>query len=357
MLAPFESVSPNSPDSNEASARRYGGEFPTLRRPGIDLGCAILPAVDNGDADRDAADAPRGEQERALAAAIGPLGVWDAGLCYAPARVARAAASELEHAGYGAAWLHEGGGDAFAVAGVLLAATRRLVLGTSIASIWRHEPGQMAAAARTLGEAYPGRFVLGIGPAHEGAGSWHGRRYARPLSDLAEYMDAMEAAPWGGPRPDPPVPRVISALGPRMLDLARRRSRGAIPYLVPVAHTRYARERLGPEPVLAVEQAIVLGETDEDAQALARAHVAGYLGAVNYRNNLLRCGFSEHDVAGEGSDELVQGLVAWGDKTAVAARVREHLDAGADHVCVQPLRDDYVSIPVAELSALAELLG
>jgi probable F420-dependent oxidoreductase len=298
----------------------------------------------------------RAERERELAAAIGTLGVWDAGLNYAPARQARAAAVELEEAGYGAAWLHEGGRDAFAGAAILLAATERLVVGTSIVSIWRHEPGQMANAARTLGEAFPRRFVLGIGPSHPGARSWHGRGYVRPLTDIPEYLDAMDAAFWDGPRPDPPVPRVLAALGPKMLDLARRRSRGAIPYLVPVAHTRFARERLGPDPVLAVHQAVVIGEPAKRASELAHEHLARYLGAENYRNNFLRFGFTERDVAGDGSERLIDAIIAVGDGDDVAARVREHLDAGADHVCVNPLGRALNEVPIARLRELAERL-
>jgi len=297
----------------------------------------------------------RSEREAALAASIGALGVWDAGLCYAPA--ARDAAAELELLGYGAAWLHEGGRDAFVGAAILLAATERLVAGTSIVSIWRHEPGQMAAAARTLGEAFPGRFVLGIGTSHEGSRSWHGRGYARPLTDLPEYLDAMDGAGWGGPRPDPPVPRVLAALGPRMLELARRRSRGAIPYLVPVEHTRRAREILGPDPVLAVHQAFVIDEPAAHAREIAAAHVGRYVEWPNYRRNLIRLGFAEADFAGGGSDRLLDALVAVGDADEVAARVHAHLDAGADHVCVDPLGRASDEVPVESLARLAEAVG
>ena len=288
-----------------------------------------------------------------LAEAIGTLGVWDAGLCFAPADEAREAARAYEDAGYTAAWLHESGGDAFVLAAVLLAATGRLVVGTSIVSIWQHEPARMAAAARTLAEAFPGRFVLGIGNSHHGAASWHGRGYDRPVADLSDYLDAMDAARYQGARPETPVPRMIAALGPRMLELARRRSRGAIPYLVPVEHTRFARATLGPDPVLAVHQAIVLGETDDRSRSLAHTYVARYLMWPNYRNNLLRCGFSADDLAGEGSDELVRALVAWGDADEVDQRIRAHLEAGADHVCVLPLDGLETTVPVAALRELA----
>jgi probable F420-dependent oxidoreductase len=295
----------------------------------------------------------RQKPERALAEAIGTLGVWDAGLCYAPVAIARSAAVELEAAGYRTAWLHEGGRDAFAGAGMLLAATREMVLGTSIVSIWRHEPDRMAAAARTLGEAFPGRFVLGIGVSHEGSRSWQGREYSRPFKELSAYLDEMDGAGWGGPRPDPPVPRMIAALGPRMLELTRRRARGAIPYLVPVEHTAFARQRLGPEPVLAVQQAIVIDEPRARTRELAHAHVERYLPFPNYRNNLLRCGFAEAELEGAGSERLIDALVAMGDADEVAERIRAHLDAGADHVCVNPLRAAFDDIQVGRLQELA----
>jgi probable F420-dependent oxidoreductase len=211
----------------------------------------------------------------------------------------------------------------------------------------------MAAAARTLGEAWPGRFVLGIGTSHQGAASWHGRAYDRPLTDLPEYLDAMDAAPWFGPRPEPPVQRVLAVLAPRMLELAARRSRGVIPYLAPVEHTRLARATLGPGPVLAVAQSVVLGGTHEHGVSRAREFVGRYLDLPNYRNNLLRCGFSEDDLAGGGSDDLVRALVVWGDGPKIAAQIREHLEAGADHVCVEPLRDSR-DVPLAPLLELAQ---
>jgi probable F420-dependent oxidoreductase len=297
-------------------------------------------------------DRRRGERERALAVAIGPLGVWDAGLCSAPAAVIRPAAAELEDAGYGAAWLHEAGRDALVAAAILLAGTRRLVVGTSIVSIWNHEPAQLASAARTLGEAFPGRFVLGVGASHEGVGSWHGRGYDRPLSDLADYLDAMDKARYFAARPEVPVPRVIAALGPQALELARGRSRGAIPYLVPAGYTSLARAALGPEPVLAVHQAIVIGQRPQRAREVAHEHVGRYLAARNYRSNLLRCGFTERDLQGAGSERLIDALVAIGPEEA-AARVQAHLDAGADHVCVNPIARRYAEVPVAHLSELA----
>jgi probable F420-dependent oxidoreductase len=300
---------------------------------------------------RDAAAAPR---EAELAESIGVLGIWDAGICFQPAHNAGPIARELEDAGYGAAWLHEAGQDPFAFAPILLAATTRFAVGTSIVSIWNHEPGRMAGAARTLGDAFPGRFVLGIGTSHQNARSWHGRGYARPVTDMSEYLDAMDRAPWFGPRPEPPVPRMIAALGPKMLDLTRRRTRGAIPYLVPVEHTAFARGRLGVDPILTVHQACVIGQSKAKALELARAHVERYLRTINYPENLRRLGIPEEDLADGGSDALIARLVAMGGPDEVAGRVRAHLAAGADHVCLNPLSDAFPAVPVRELQSVAE---
>jgi probable F420-dependent oxidoreductase len=327
---------------------------PDVRPAGPGERAGRAPARD-GTAGRARPGGPQGERERALAAAIGRVGVWDAGLCAAPAAVIRAAAPELEQAGYGAAWLHEASRDAFVAAAILLAATRRLVVGTSVVLIWRHEPTQAANAARTLGEAFPGRFVLGIGAGHQGARSWHGRAYDRPLRDLAAWLDAMDQARYFAAGPEVPVPRVIGALGPAALELARQRSRGAIPYLVPVCYTSTARTALGRGPVLAIHQAIVLGQRPARARQLAREYVGRYLAARNYRANLLRCGFTDRDLDGGGSDRLIDALVATGADEA-AARVRAHLDAGADHVCVCPLGRRPGEVPAAQLGELAARL-
>ncbi|MFN0096622.1 MAG: TIGR03620 family F420-dependent LLM class oxidoreductase [Dehalococcoidia bacterium] len=297
-----------------------------------------------------------GPREIGLAVALGRLGIWDAGLCFQPAADARRIAAALDDAGVTAAWLHSGGHDPFAFAPVLLQASSRLVVGTSIVSIWRHGPDQMANAARTIGEAFPGRFVLGIGTSHQGARSWAGRGYEKPLQDLSDYLDAMDQAPWNGPRPEPPVPRMIAALGPKMLDLTRRRSRGAIPYLVPVEYTAFARERLGPEPVLAIHQAAVIGESEAKSRELAREHVAAYLQTTNYPNNLRRLGWSEADLEAGGSDRLIDALVVRGDAEVVAGRVRAHLAAGADHVCVNPLSPRFPEVPLPDLADLSARL-
>lgn len=289
---------------------------------------------------------------------VGRVGVWTFQLEQHPAARAQAAAAEIEQLGYGALWIPEAmGREAFTHAGLLLAATRRLPVATGIANIWARDPMAMAAAQRTLTEAYPRRFLLGLGVSHaplvEGV---RGHRYARPLSTMRTYLDAMDAAPYtAAPPPVEPV-RVIGALAPKMLRLSAERAAGAHPYFVPPEHTRRAREILGPGPLLAPEQAAVLETDARAARTIARGHMALYLTLPNYRNNLLRLGFAESDLDGGGSDRLVDAIVVWGDEDAIAGRVREHHAAGADHVCVQVLDPDPRALPLAQWRRLAPVL-
>ena len=289
---------------------------------------------------------------------VGRVGVWTFQLEQHPAARAQAAAAEIEQLGYGALWIPEAmGREAFTHAGLLLAATRRLPVATGIANIWARDPMAMAAAQRTLTEAYPRRFLLGLGVSHaplvEGV---RGHRYARPLSTMRTYLDAMDAAPYtAAPPPVEPV-RVIGALAPKMLRLSAERAAGAHPYFVPPEHTRRAREILGPGPLLAPEQAAVLETDARAARTIARGQMALYLTLPNYRNNLLRLGFAESDLDGGGSDRLVDAIVVWGDEDAIAGRVREHHAAGADHVCVQVLDPDPRALPLAQWRRLAPVL-
>jgi probable F420-dependent oxidoreductase len=238
-----------------------------------------------------------------------------------------AAAAEFERLGCGTLWFPESPAS-FDVARALLEGTSRMVVATGIVSIWKHPPAESAAAYHALSVTHPGRFLLGLGVSHAFLADG---QYRRPLTKMREYLDALDAA-------DPPVPvagRVLAALGPRMLELARDRAAGAHPYLVTPEHTRLARETLGPDRLLATEQAVVLEPDPERARALARQHLTIYLQAPNYTNSWLRLGFTEDDFAGGGSDRLVDALVAWGDAGTIRERVARHHDAGADHVCVQ----------------------
>jgi probable F420-dependent oxidoreductase len=254
---------------------------------------------------------------------LGRVGVWSRALRYNPDRAAAAdAVAELEALGYGAAWLPDTGGDVLEDVAEVLEATSSIAVATGILNIWMHLPEYVARGCAALHRDHPGRFVLGLGASH---GTVVGERYARPLSTMRAYLDELDAA-------DPPLApdrRVLAALGPKMLELARDRAAGAHPYLVTPEHTRRARELLGPDRVLAVEQSVDLDGGLEEA----RAFVADYLRLPNYVSNLKRLGYGEDDL--RGSDRLARDLVAFGSEEAIAARVGEHFEAGADHVCVQ----------------------
>jgi probable F420-dependent oxidoreductase len=213
-----------------------------------------------------------------------------------------------------------------------------------------------ANGARALADAYPGRFVLGIGVSHAPAVAVRGASYGKPVTAMRAYLDAMAEAQYRPPPPPEDAPVLLAALGPRMLELARDRTRGAHPYFVPVEHTVRAREILGAGSLLAPEQAVVLETDPARAREVAREHVRVYLALDNYRRSLLRLGFGEDDVAGDGSDRLVDAVVAWGDVEAVASRVRAHLEAGADHVCVQVLGAPPGELPLPALRELAPAL-
>ena len=288
---------------------------------------------------------------------IGRVGIWTF-LDLQPAARAQEAAAELESLGYGALWIPEAiGREAFTHAALLLAGTRRLVVATGIANVWARDAMTMAAAEKTLGEAYTGRFLLGLGVSHaplvEGV---RGHRYEKPLSFMRRYLDAMDAAPFIAAPPSQPPRRVIGALAPKMLALAAERTAGAHPYFVPPEHTARARAIMGAGPLLAPEQALVLETDPEKARAIARAHMAIYLGLPNYARNLHALGFADDDLRDGGSDRLVDAIVAWGDVGALRERVRAHHAAGADHVCIQVLSADPRTLPVAEWRELAPAL-
>src|SRR6266566_9573034 len=197
---------------------------------------------------------------RHLTAKMGRVGVWSFALQRLAAADEQAAAREIESLGFRATWLPEslGSKEIFAHAGILLAGTERLVIASGIANIYARDPMAMANGARALGEAYPGRFVLGIGVSHAPSVQTRGSMYGKPVETMRTYLEAMLTAQYAAPEPDPPVPLVLGALGPRMLALAAERADGAHPYFVPVEHTVEARKHLGPEPFLGVEQAAVL---------------------------------------------------------------------------------------------------
>jgi probable F420-dependent oxidoreductase len=285
---------------------------------------------------------------------LGPIGIWSAALRYGDRGEAGAAARELEELGFGTLWVPGGaGGDIFSAVGALLEATTRVTVATGIVNLWMHTAAETAAEHARLTRAHPDRFLLGLGVSHAPlVDAQAPGRYRAPLAAMSQYLDELDAAV-------PPVPtpeRALAALGPRMLGMARDRSRGAHPYLVTPDHTHQARAVLGDGPLLAPEQAVVLDADATTAREVARAHLAIYLGLPNYVNNLRRLGFDEPDVQDGGSDRLVDGLVAWGDETAIAQRVADHRAAGADHVCLQVLSTDLRALNRPAWRALAGAL-
>jgi len=263
---------------------------------------------------------------------LGRVGIWSREMRFHADRGDAAdAAAELEDLGYGALWIPDVGGHVLGAAAELLTATRSVPVATGILNIWMHDAAAITAGVAALDAAHGVRFLLGLGASHapvvdaEAPG-----RYRRPYSTMVGYLDELDAQP----APLPPSRRLLAALGPRMLELARERSGGAHPYLVTPAHTQLARELLGPDRLLAPELSVVLEPDPAVARERAREFVSHYLELPNYVNNLRRLGFDDADVTPPGSDRLASSLVAAGDADTIALRVGEHLDAGADHVAV-----------------------
>ncbi|MEU1004620.1 LLM class F420-dependent oxidoreductase [Streptomyces tibetensis] len=257
---------------------------------------------------------------------LGRYGIWSVGLrSEDPDRRGELAeaAAELEELGYGALWL--GGNSSAANAAPLIEATSKVKVGTSIQSIWQHEPDASASAFADLEASHLGRFLLGLGVSH----AKRVEQYARPYSALVDHLDGLDAA--GVPEDR----RLLAALGPKSLRLARDRAAGSIPYLVTPEHTAHAREILGEGPLLAPELGVVPETDPARARALAREFLEIYLPLPNYTNNFLRHGFTEDDLKDGGSDRLVDALFAWGDDTAIRAKIDAFFEAGADHVALQ----------------------
>jgi probable F420-dependent oxidoreductase len=288
---------------------------------------------------------------------LGRLGVWTWLDGLGPAE-AVAFARDLEALGYSTLWLPEAiGRDPFATIGFLGGQSERLVFATGIANLYARDAVATKALANTLGNLTGGRFVLGLGVSHAHLVSGvRGHAYGKPISTMRAYLEAMEKALYRAPGPPTPVPVLLAALRPKMLALAAERAQGAHPYLVPPEHTARAREILGREAVLAPEQKVLLQTDPAKARAVARQAIAIYLGLPNYQNNLKWLGYVDRDFADGGSDRLVDALVAWGDEDAIRARIQAHYDAGADHVCIQPIDPDGKPVPhrrVLELLAPA----
>jgi probable F420-dependent oxidoreductase len=289
---------------------------------------------------------------------LGKLGLWTFQLDLQPMARAREAVAELEALGFGAIWVPEAvGREPFANCSLLLSAGERIVLATGIASIHARTAMTMQAGWKTVTEAFPERFLLGLGVSHqpmvEGV---HGHAYDKPYSTMVQYLDAMDRGLFFANGPTTPLRRALAALGPRMLRLSAERGEGAHPYFVPVEHTAEARSVLGAGPLLAPEQAVVFETDPTVARQVARRFMSTYLGLPNYTNNLKRLGWTDADIADGGSDRLVDAIVAWGSLDAIADRVRAHLAAGADHVCVQVIPRDQADLPMQQWRELATII-
>jgi probable F420-dependent oxidoreductase len=248
---------------------------------------------------------------------------------------------ELEALGYTTFWI--GSSPSLAQARQFLERSSTLTIATGILNVWQHEPAAVAAQHAELARDFPDRFMLGIGIGHPEATA----EYQAPLAKMIGFFDGLDAAPQPVPREE----RIAAALGPKMLTLAAERSLGAHPYFVPVEHTRFAREQLGPGPLIATEVAVVVDTDDDRARAAARAYAKLYLGASNYVRNLERLGYTEADIGSGGSDRLIDAVVPHGTPEQIAEVVRAHLDAGADHVCLQPV--GHGEAPMEDYRALA----
>lgn len=285
---------------------------------------------------------------------LGRLGVWCTTDRMTTAEATRFARL-VEQLGYGALWLPETTGrDPFAHIGHLAASTPRLTFATGIANIHHRHPGAMIQAATTLAEQSEDRFLLGLGVSHapmvEGI---RGLDFSKPVATMRRYLEAMAASPYSAVAPRRPVPRLVGALGPKMIALSGECADGIHPYWTTPAHTRAARDILGADKLICVEQKVVL-TTDADAfRRTTSKALRAYVGLPNYRNNWLRLGFSDEEID-RLDDRFLDALVAWGDADRVRDRIEAHLAAGADHVCIQPMTPDHPLRPDEDaLHALA----
>lgn len=290
---------------------------------------------------------------------IGKVGIWQGMLDRHPTSAVKETVAEVEAMGWPCLWRPEAiGRDPFVSAAVMLEATTNLKIATGIAQISARHPMTAVACQKTLAEAYDNRFVLGLGVSHQPfVEGIHGLSYAKPYSQMVDYLDKMSQAQFMALEHDMPPPTIIAALGPKMLKLAADKADGAHPYFVPPEHTAYAREIMGPDALLAPEQKVVFESDPAKARELARSGMGFYMDLPNYMNNLRRHGFSDEDIE-QCSDKLVDGVVAWGSLDDILARIRQHHDAGADHVAIQVITGEGFGgrLPMDEWRQLAEAL-
>lgn len=286
---------------------------------------------------------------------LGRIGLWTADFDLQPMSAAQEGIAQVEEMGFSTVWVPEAVlREPFASTSLLLSATKSMVLATGIASLHARTAQTMQAGWKTVTEAFPERFLLGIGVSHapmvQGV---HKATYDKPYSTMVEYLNAMDSGVYFSPQPTTTPHRVLAALGPKMLKLAAERAEGAHPYFTPVEHTAFARETMGAGPLLAPELAVVLNEEPSVAREIASKYMTTYTRLPNYANNLKRFGFTDDDITGH-SDRLVDAIVPCGSIDVIVARIREHLDAGADHVCVQVLTGTPGVLPMKQWQELAD---
>lgn len=271
---------------------------------------------------------------------LNKLGVWS-GIDILSAADAASFARRVEAWGYGALWIPEAiGREVFSASAWLLANTGKLIVASGIANIYARDPLSSASAQKGLSEQSGDRFLLGLGVSHiPFVQDLRQHEYGKPVATMRAYLQGMAAAPYKSVPPASTPRTVLAALGPKMLELSAELADGAHPYNVPPEHTRQAREILGAGKLLCVELGAILETDPAKARSLARQFLTLYMGLPNYVNNWRRLGFSDSDFAGGGSDRLIDAVIAWGDESAIRARIEEHLQAGADHVCVQAISD------------------
>ena len=272
---------------------------------------------------------------------LSKLGVWFFTDTMA-APMAADTAKRIEDLGFSALWIPETvGRNPFVHAAWLLANTSSLVIATGIANIYHREPGVTLAAQNTLAEQSNKRFLLGLGVSHKPlVEGLRGLTYGPPVATMRDYLDKRATSPYTGPPPKDKPPTVIAALGTKMLELASEKCDGAHPYFTSPSHTKMARDAMGPDSLLCVEQKVIFETDPTKARDIARKAAQTYQRLPNYRNNWLRMGLGEDDVDGDGSDTFIDATFAWGEIDAIKNRVQEHYDAGASHVCVQPIHPE-----------------
>lgn len=284
---------------------------------------------------------------------VGPVGVFSGGLQRRPTGAALDLVNEWADLGYGSVWISESASakNVLTFAAVVLGGTQRISVASAIAVIWNRDPTAMMNAGRTLADAFPGRFVLGMGVSHRDSAALRGNRYEKPLEAMRSYLEAMNEAPYDGHPPDRPVPRLLAALGPRMVALAAEMTDGVHPFLTTPDHTAAVRGGVGEGPLVAVEQGVVLAADMAAGRAAARDNLQRFIKWPSYRRHLRRIGFHEDDFADGATDRIVDAIYAIGDEAIIARRVADHHAAGADNVSLLVIPGG----PVGEAETLRRL--